>query len=156
MVSLKISKPNRRIVGEITLDGSKSISNRILIIKALCKTAFPIHNLSTSNDTQTLVKLLAQTDSDTFDCGAAGTTFRFLTAHFALHRSALDIAPPALDAPSRPESLRPQALFGVRDVWVGAMVPKRWAPRAVTRNAIKRQIYTVSASFGLRLPAAPF
>ena len=24
------------------------------------------------------------------------------------------------------------------------MVPKRWAKRAVTRNAIKRQIYTVS------------
>ena len=27
------------------------------------------------------------------------------------------------------------------------MVPKRWARRAVTRNAIKRQIYTVSADF---------
>jgi ribonuclease P protein component len=27
------------------------------------------------------------------------------------------------------------------------MVPKRWAKRAVTRNTIKRQIYTVSAEF---------
>ena len=27
------------------------------------------------------------------------------------------------------------------------MVPKRWAKRAVTRNAIKRQIYNVSADF---------
>jgi len=27
------------------------------------------------------------------------------------------------------------------------MVPKRWAKRAVTRNAIKRQIYTVTAQF---------
>ena len=27
------------------------------------------------------------------------------------------------------------------------MVPKRWARRAVTRNAIKRQIYSVSADF---------
>jgi ribonuclease P protein component len=27
------------------------------------------------------------------------------------------------------------------------MVPKRWAKRSVTRNAIKRQIYTVSAEF---------
>ena len=27
------------------------------------------------------------------------------------------------------------------------MVPKRWAKRAVTRNAIKRQIYAVSADF---------
>ena len=65
------------------------------------------------------------------------------TAHFALHRSALDLAPPV-----------PPALFGVEDVWLGAMVPKRWARRAVTRNAIKRQIYTVSATFAPRLPAA--
>jgi ribonuclease P protein component len=56
------------------------------------------------------------------------------TAHFALHRC-------TLDAPSGAASL-----FGMYDVWVGAMVPKRWARRAVTRNAIKRQIYTVSAA----------
>lgn len=43
-------------------------------------------------------------------------------------------------------------LFPVQDRWVGAMVPKRWAKRAVTRNAIKRQIYTVSADF---LPLYP-
>ena len=30
---------------------------------------------------------------------------------------------------------------------LGAMVPKRWAKRAVTRNAIRRQIYTVSDQF---------
>jgi ribonuclease P protein component len=40
-----------------------------------------------------------------------------------------------------------QALFAVSDVWMGAMVPKRWAKRAVTRNSIKRQIYCVSADF---------
>jgi ribonuclease P protein component len=34
------------------------------------------------------------------------------------------------------------------------MVPKRWARRAVTRNAIKRQIYNVSERFGERLPVA--
>mgnify|MGYP002128448683 FL=1 len=34
------------------------------------------------------------------------------------------------------------------------MVPKRWARRAVTRNAIKRQIYNVSDRFGDRLPVA--
>lgn len=28
---------------------------------------------------------------------------------------------------------------------IGAVVPKRWAKRAVTRNAIKRQIYALSA-----------
>jgi ribonuclease P protein component len=37
---------------------------------------------------------------------------------------------------------------------MGAMVPKRWAKRAVTRNAIKRQIYSVSADFKSSLPTA--
>ncbi len=70
------------------------------------------------------------------------------TEHFALHRNRLDaVAPPA------------PALFPVPDVWIGAMVPKRWAKRAVTRNAIKRQIYTVSADFlphDLNHPQAAF
>ncbi len=34
------------------------------------------------------------------------------------------------------------------------MVPKRWAKRAVTRNAIKRQIYSVSAQFEPHLGVA--
>ena len=95
-MTYRITKPNRRLVGSITLDGSKSISNRLLIIQALCAQPFAIHNLSTSKDAQTLVKLLADVKSQpannlstnnkypTYDCGAAGTTFRFLTAYLAL------------------------------------------------------------------------
>ena len=83
------------------------------------------------------------------------------TPHFALHRAALDVlpVPPKSTAKtkppiSEPESTRPQALFGVRDVWVGVMAPKRWAKRAVTRNAIKRQIYQVVQAFEPRFPQA--
>lgn len=68
-----------------------------------------------------------------FQAVLAGATVA-RTAHFALHRCALDALAGA--AP----------LFVIEDVWLGAMVPKRWARRAVTRNAIKRQIYTVSAA----------
>jgi ribonuclease P protein component len=46
------------------------------------------------------------------------------------------------------------SLFHPKTVWLGAMVPKRWARRAVTRNAIKRQIYAVSAQFEVRMPCA--
>lgn len=69
------------------------------------------------------------------------------SAHFVLHRL-------ELETPTGPGSERPQALFAVRDVWMGALVPKRWAKRAVTRNAIKRQIYNVSSEFEPRLPAS--
>lgn len=79
---------------------------------------------------------------------AGGTVAR--TAHFALHRLALDAgaaAPLALAAPGAGMARVP-CLFDPADAaWLGAMVPKRWARRAVTRNAIKRQIYNVAAGF---------
>ncbi len=34
------------------------------------------------------------------------------------------------------------------------MVPKRWAKRAVTRNAVKRQVYAVSLEFESSLACA--
>ena len=39
---------------------------------------------------------------------------------------------------------------------MGAMVPKRWAKRAVTRNMIKRQIYTVASTAAPALPGAAY
>lgn len=75
------------------------------------------------------------------------------TAHFALHR-----CPLARDVftPGRSPALAQAKglLFGLTDVWLGAMVPKRWAKRAVTRNTIKRQIYNVSSEFESALPVA--
>lgn len=79
----QISKSDRRIIGEITLAGSKSISNRVLIIQALCDEDFPIHRLANAKDTQLLQELLAS-DRIVRDAGAAGTTFRFLTAYLAI------------------------------------------------------------------------
>jgi RNase P protein component len=43
----------------------------------------------------------------------------------------------------------------VQEPWIGALIPKRWAKRAVTRNAIKRQIYTVSQQFEPPCPSPP-
>lgn len=70
-----------------------------------------------------------------------GTVAR--TAHFALHRVTLD-ADVVNSSPFSSVEAPLSALFVLQDVWLGAMVPKRWAKRAVTRNAIKRQIYNVS------------
>jgi len=59
---------------------------------------------------------------------AAGIAAR--TAHFALHRM--------------PDS----------DPTIGVVLPKRWAKRAVTRNTLKRQIYSVSEA--AKLPAGAY
>ena len=64
------------------------------------------------------------------------------TAHFALHRGALDA----------PTAGRP--LFPLCAAWVGVVLPKRWARRAVTRNAIRRQIHELSRLHADALPQA--
>ena len=84
---IKVQRTSGPIQGRIKLDGSKSISNRILILRALGGQDFSIKGLSTSRDTTTLLKLLDQYEqgnfSEVFDAGAAGTTFRFMTAFLA-------------------------------------------------------------------------
>ncbi|MFN7120155.1 MAG: 3-phosphoshikimate 1-carboxyvinyltransferase [Saprospiraceae bacterium] len=82
-MTYQIHKSDRRLIGEITLAGSKSISNRVLIIQALCKEDFPIHRLANAKDTDLLQALLAS-EEDVLDAGAAGTTYRFLTAYLAI------------------------------------------------------------------------
>jgi ribonuclease P protein component len=73
-----------------------------------------------------------------FQAVLAGSTVA-RTTHFVLHRTPLDVAAPA--------AMQQQPLFSVKEAWLGAMVPKRWAKRAVTRNAIKRQIYAEGSTF---------
>ena len=83
MKRLRIKGSREEVNGELTLNGSKSISNRVLIIQALCGEDFEITGLSTSDDTIALQKALASTNT-TIDIGAAGTTMRFLTAYFSV------------------------------------------------------------------------
>ncbi len=70
----------------IALPASKSISNRLLLIRALCAKQFRIFNLAQCDDTATMQQALTD-DSDTIDVGAAGTAMRFLTAYFATRQN---------------------------------------------------------------------
>lgn len=73
----------RRIEGEIDLPASKSISNRVLLLNALCATPGRLSNLAQCNDTDAVLSALAQPDASEVNIGAAGTAMRFLTAYFA-------------------------------------------------------------------------
>lgn len=66
----------------INLPGSKSISNRALIIQKLCKQTVTLNGLSDAQDTQTLKALLADNDFKN-NVGMAGTAARFLSAYLA-------------------------------------------------------------------------
>ena len=81
MSSLRLTHASQTIQGNCRITGSKSESNRLLILQAL----FPIlalDNLSDSDDTQAMQRGLASKDQ-IIDIGHAGTTMRFLTSYFA-------------------------------------------------------------------------
>ena len=80
-----ISHTSKSINANLILPPSKSISNRALIIQALCQSKPKLFKLSQSSDTQSLVQALEST-SKTIDIGDAGTSMRFLTAYLSLQK----------------------------------------------------------------------
>ena len=74
---------NKKIKEKITISGSKSESNRLLILQKL----FPeilIQNLSDSDDSVHMQHALS-TEDGRVDIGHAGTAMRFLTSYFAVN-----------------------------------------------------------------------
>ena len=84
-MNYKISHPTKVVNCEIDLPSSKSISNRLLIIKALCKEKFLIKNLSESDDT-ILLKNALNSKEKTINVSHAGTSFRFLTSFLSIQK----------------------------------------------------------------------
>ncbi len=81
---IEISSFNKTIYGAIDLESSKSISNRLLILKEFCKTKFEIQNLSNAKDTKILNELLYSFKSTKdINCEDAGTALRFVIAFLA-------------------------------------------------------------------------
>ena len=76
-----IKPPTHPIRATINLPASKSISNRVLIIRALSGCNFQIKNLSDCDDTNVMLSGLEL--PDIIDVGAAGTTMRFMTAYLS-------------------------------------------------------------------------
>ena len=76
-----IEHSNNEIKTSLNISGSKSESNRLLILKHLFKN-IEIENLSDSDDTNILKNILIE-PSEKIDVHHAGTAMRFLTAFFS-------------------------------------------------------------------------
>ncbi|MGA8853365.1 MAG: 3-phosphoshikimate 1-carboxyvinyltransferase, partial [Christiangramia sp.] len=76
-MTLSLHNLNKNIVSDLQITGSKSESNRLLILQALYP-EIQIENLSNSDDTQVLKKALEQ-GHGVIDIHHAGTAMRFLT-----------------------------------------------------------------------------
>ena len=79
---LQLTAP-QRASATIALPFSKSITNRALLIQALCGGRPQVLHPALCDDTAVMVKALAHSTDDTIDLEGSGTAMRFLTAYFA-------------------------------------------------------------------------
>ncbi|PPL03420.1 3-phosphoshikimate 1-carboxyvinyltransferase [Parapedobacter indicus] len=86
--AIRLSHPTKTLKGAVELTGSKSESNRALIIQAWGGGLVEVGNLSSAADTETLKQALRAIVHTTggdgttvIDVGPAGTAMRFLTAY---------------------------------------------------------------------------
>ena len=80
-MKLQLSTSKASIETSISISGSKSESNRLLILQQILR-GLKIENLSDSDDSNHLQHALETTD-ELVNIGHAGTAMRFLTAYFA-------------------------------------------------------------------------
>lgn len=98
MDRLILSKPEKSTFCTTQLTGSKSESNRALILHALSGGKVEVKNLSSADDTVTLAAIIEELKresppepSKTINIGPAGTAMRFLTAFFAVTATAVTL-----------------------------------------------------------------
>ncbi|HEX9232764.1 MAG TPA: 3-phosphoshikimate 1-carboxyvinyltransferase [Blattabacteriaceae bacterium] len=80
---LKICKKDPNIYGYIVITGSKSESNRLLLLQAIYTDKIKIDNLSHASDTLILIRALKNSKS-LINIEHAGTSMRFLTSYFSI------------------------------------------------------------------------
>jgi 3-phosphoshikimate 1-carboxyvinyltransferase len=86
MKKISLAHPTAILAGEVEIGGSKSISNRALLLCSLAGVP-PEHyltGLSPARDTQIMQRLLADLGVGHFDAEDAGTAFRFMAARLAI------------------------------------------------------------------------
>ena len=80
-MNIKIDHLSLRCEGSLRITGSKSETNRLLLLQALFK-GFKLENISNSDDSKVMQEALEST-SEVVDIHHAGTAMRFLTAYFS-------------------------------------------------------------------------
>lgn len=81
-MSLQLNRSEVILSSKITISGSKSETNRLLLLQALYPNIL-VENASISDDSQVMIQALKTTNSE-IDIHHAGTAMRFLTAYFAI------------------------------------------------------------------------
>ena len=81
-MNIRLTAP-RQANATIALPLSKSLSNRALLIAALCNGGPQVLHPALCDDTAVMINALSHDNGGDINVGAAGTAMRFLTAYFA-------------------------------------------------------------------------
>ncbi|MDO9595414.1 MAG: 3-phosphoshikimate 1-carboxyvinyltransferase [Lutibacter sp.] len=111
MESLKINKINKTVIGNIQITGSKSETNRLLILQQFYPN-LTIENISNSDDSELMQKALKSNSSE-INIGHAGTAMRFLTAYFSVKEGSEIVLTGSHRMKDRPVKILVEALTSV-------------------------------------------
>lgn len=134
-----------KLIGNKTLEisGSKSISNRLLILQKLFGTII-IENLSNSQDSQLLEAALAN-DAEMIDIHHAGTAMRFLTSYYAIQEGKTHILTGSDRMKQRPIKFLVDAL---RDLGaeISYLENEGFPPLKITGKKLEKSSVTIPAN----------
>ncbi len=130
---------NTNILKDIFISGSKSESNRMLVLQKLFR-EITIHNLSDSDDTHHLQAALSSQDAE-INVGHAGTAMRFLTAFFAIQQKRTTILSGSERMHQRPIKVLVEALrtLGAEISYLGneGFPPLKITGKQLTKDQVK-------------------
>jgi len=134
-----------KLIGNQTIEisGSKSISNRLLILHQLFNN-IEIKNLSNSQDTQFLEKALNST-SEIIDIHHAGTAMRFLTSYFSIQDGKTVVLTGSERMKQRPIQFLVDALREL-GAEISYLEKEGYPPLKITGKKIEKNTVTISAN----------
>lgn len=133
-----------RVTGNKTIEisGSKSISNRLLILHQLFENIL-IENLSNSQDTQ-LLQAALQSNSERIDIHHAGTAMRFLTSYCAIQEGKTVVITGSERMKNRPIKFLVDALRHL-GAEISYLEKEGYPPLKITGKKIQKNSVTIPA-----------
>lgn len=134
-----------KLIGNQTIEisGSKSISNRLLILHQLFNN-IEIKNLSNSQDTQLLEKAL-NSNSEIIDIHHAGTAMRFLASYFSIQEGKTVVLTGSERMKQRPIKFLVDALREL-GAEISYLEKEGFPPLKITGKKIEKNTVTISAN----------
>lgn len=133
------------LIGNKTLEisGSKSISNRLLILKKLFENII-IDNISNSEDTQFLEKAL-NSEAEIIDIHHAGTAMRFLASYYAIQEGKTVVLTGSNRMKNRPVEFLVDALREL-GAEISYLEKEGFPPLKITGKKLEKSTLTIPAN----------